>query len=348
MKVSGSLAGGYSSNLVRMKVAVLGSGSWGTALAILLTRNGHEVTLVGRSPDEIADLASTRVNHRYLPGFEVPEPTRFQLLGDDLGPTDLTVVAVPSHAVREVVSLVKGEHPLVVIASKGLEAQTAKTMTEVVAESLPRAERAVLSGPNLAVEIVREVPTAAVSAATDAATADRVRSAFMCKTFRVYVSHDVAGVELAGSLKNVLAIGAGMSDGLGFGDNTKGALLARGLHEMTSLGLAMGACTDTFMGLAGVGDLFATAASQLSRNYRVGRSLGQGVALDQAVERVDQVVEGVTTSACAQILAERYGVEMPMFNAIDSVIRGQLPPMDAVGMLMGRMPKSEGLRGRER
>ena len=326
-----------------MNVAVLGSGSWGTALAILLARNGHDVTLIGRSEDEIADLRTSRINHRYLPGFSVPEPTKFKLIDDDPGPIEMTVVAVPSHGVREVMSRVKGDHPLVVVAAKGLESGSAKRMSEVVAEALPSSERAVLSGPNLAVEIVREIPTAAVSAAKDQAIADRVRSAFMCGTFRVYVSADVVGVELAGSLKNVLAIGAGMSDGLGFGDNTKGALLARGLHEMTTLGVAMGACVDTFMGLAGVGDLFATAASQLSRNYRVGRSLGEGVSLNQAVEKVGQVVEGVTTSACAQILSTRYKVDMPMFAAIDMVINNKVSPRDAVQKLMGRTPKSEGL-----
>lgn len=325
-----------------MKVAVLGSGSWGTALAILLTRNGQEVTLIGRNEEEIADLIKSRINHRYLPGFEVPEPTQFKLIHDDPGPVDMTVVAVPSHAVREVVSMVKGEHPHIVIAAKGLESQTAKRMSEVVAEALPRAERSVLTGPNLAVEIVREIPTAAVAASAKPESADQARSAFMCKTFRVYVSDDVIGVELAGSLKNVLAIGAGMSDGLGFGDNTKGALLARGLHEMTTLGLKMGAKVDTFMGLAGVGDLFATAASQLSRNYRVGRSLGQGMPVAEAVEKVDQVVEGITTSACAQILAEKYQVDMPMFAAIEAVVKGKVPPIDAVQMLMGRTPKSEG------
>lgn len=329
--------------IASMNVAVLGSGSWGTALAILLSRNGHDVTLVGRSEEEIGDLAATHVNHRYLPGAEVPPNVRFALLDDELKATDLTVIAVPSHAVREVVGKVRGEHPLVAVAAKGLESETAKRMSEVVAEALPSAERAVLSGPNLAVEIVRGVPTAAVSASPSLRAAERVRSAFMCGTFRVYLSSDVAGVELAGALKNVLAIGAGMSDGLGFGDNTKGALLARGLHEMTSLGLSMGACTDTFMGLAGVGDLFATAASQLSRNYRVGRSLGEGLPLESAVEKVGQVVEGVTTSACAQILAERHGVDMPMFRAIDSVIHGHLGPMAAVQKLMERTPKAEGL-----
>ena len=286
-----------------MNVAVLGSGSWGTALAILLARNGHLVTLVGRSPEEIQDLQESRINHRYLPDFEVPEPTAFSLIHEDLGAVDMTVVA----------------------------------------EALPRSEQAAISGPNLAVEIVRGIPTAAVAASSNPDSAETVRGAFMCRTFRVYKSADVAGVELAGSLKNVLAIGAGMSDGLGFGDNTKGALLARGLGEMTTLGLSMSACQETFMGLAGVGDLFATAASQLSRNYRVGRSLGEGIGLNQAVERVDQVVEGVTTSACAQILAERYKVDMPMFAAIDAVIKGQVSPMDAVRQLMERTPKAEGL-----
>jgi glycerol-3-phosphate dehydrogenase (NAD(P)+) len=333
-----------SSMISCMKVTVLGSGSWGTALSILVARNGHEVTLVGRSDDEIADLRTSRINHRYLPNFEVPANVGFRLLSDDLGSSEMTVVAVPSHAVREVVSRVRGDHPLVVIAAKGLEANSAKRMSEVVSEALPGAERAVISGPNLAVEIVRGVPTAAVAASQSAEISDRVRSALMCGSFRVYVSSDVVGVELAGSLKNVLAIGAGMSDGLGFGDNTKGALLARGLYEMTSLGLKIGATTDTFMGLAGVGDLFATAVSQLSRNYRVGRALGEGSTLDAAVEKVHQVVEGVTTSDCARILSEKYGVEMPMFAAIDAVVHGKANPLDAVQGLMGRNPRSEGLR----
>lgn len=326
-----------------MRVAVVGSGSWGTALAILLARNGNEVVLIGRSEEEIADLRRSRENHRYLPGFTVPESAEFLLIDQDPGQVDMTVLAVPSHAVREVIRLVRGKHPIISIAAKGLEAGTAKTMSEVVAEVLPGAERSAISGPNLAVEIVRGIPTAAVVAAKSSDVAELVRSAFMCRTFRIYMSTDVTGVELAGSLKNVLAIGAGMSDGLGFGDNTKGALLARGLHEMTNLGLAMGACIDTFMGLAGVGDLFATASSQLSRNYRVGRSLGEGLGLAQAIQKVDQVVEGVTTSTCAQILAKRHGIEMPMFAAIDAVINGQLPPMQAVERLMGRSPKTEGL-----
>jgi glycerol-3-phosphate dehydrogenase (NAD(P)+) len=253
---------------------------------------------------------------------------------------------VPSGAFREALTSVKGEHPLVVAASKGLEGGSAKLMTEVAGETLPGAKVGVLSGPNLAVEIVRGIPTAAVSACEDLEAADCVRAAFMCRSFRVYLSQDVVGVEVAGALKNVLAIGAGMSDGLGFGDNTKGALLARGLHEMTSLGLAMGARLDTFMGLAGVGDLFATASSGLSRNYRVGRALGEGKRLKETLEAIDQVAEGVTTSEGALLLARRYQVQMPVFEAIQAVIQARVSPREAVALLMERTPRLEGFLGR--
>jgi glycerol-3-phosphate dehydrogenase (NAD(P)+) len=326
-----------------MNVVVLGAGSWGTALAVLLARNGHDVLLQGRNEEEIGSLIGCRENLRYLPGFAIPDGVRFGMLDDHPGEVDMTVVAVPSSAVRQVVGAVQGEHPLIVVASKGLEAGSAKRMTDVVREALPAALVGTLSGPNLAVEIVRGIPTAAVAACHDPEAAERIRGAFMCRTFRVYLSDDVLGVELAGALKNVLAIGAGMSDGLGFGDNTKGALLARGLNEMTLLGLTMGARIETFIGLAGVGDLFATAASTLSRNYRVGRALGSGASLDEALESVDQVAEGVTTSECAQKLARLHSVSMPVFEAIETVIRGRLAPRSAVELLMERTPKAEKL-----
>lgn len=328
-----------------MNVAVLGAGSWGSALSILLARNGHEVCLQGRDPDEIASLRGCRENLRYLPGFIFPESVRFSLLGEgeeDGKEFDMTVVAVPSGAVRAVAAEIRGAKPLVVIAAKGLEGTTAQPLSEVVKEVLPNAIAGVISGPNLAVEIVRGVPTAAVAAFPSLDDADRVRAAFMCRTFRVYLSQDVIGVELAGAFKNVLAIGAGMADGLGFGDNTKGALLARGLHEMTCLGLAMGARVETFMGLAGVGDLFATAVSKLSRNYRVGQALGQGGSLQEILKDLGQVAEGVSTSESALKLGRQRQIPMPMFEAIDSVIRGRALPMQAVEQLMERMPRQEG------
>lgn len=325
-----------------MQFNVLGAGSWGTALAILLSRNGHEVTLYGRHSEEMEITKSVRENLHYLPGFAIPQSVRIEFDPEALSSCDAWIVAVPSGAVRSVTSLIKGDNPLIIVASKGLESGTALLLCQVCMEMIPTAQAGVLSGPNLAVEIVRGIPTAAVSAFKDPELADRVRSAFMCRSFRVYLSEDVVGVELAGALKNVLAIGAGMSDGLGFGDNTKGALLARGLHELTSLGLAMGARVETFMGIAGVGDLFATAVSTLSRNYRVGRSIGEGFALREAVEKVGQVAEGVPSSESALVLGRKHQVPMPMFEAIESVIRGRVRPMDAVSMLMERMPKAEG------
>lgn len=326
-----------------MEIAVLGAGSWGTALAILLARNGHDIVLYGRDAAEMAAMSSHRENFAYLPGFALPTNIRCVSAGDDLGTPDVWIVAVPSHGARAIASLIKGESPLVVMASKGLEGGTSMLMHRVVAEVIPGARIGALSGPNLAVEIVRGIPTAAVCAFADPQDAERVRGAFMCRTFRVYVSDDIIGVELAGSLKNVLAIAAGLSDGLGFGDNTKGALLARGLHEMASLGLAMGARIDTFMGVAGVGDLFATAASTLSRNYRVGRALGSGCSLAEAQQQVGQVAEGVATSEAIMLVSRRYGIPMPTFEATEAVIRGRVRASDAVTLLMERMPRTEGI-----
>lgn len=326
-----------------MHLTVLGAGSWGTALAILLARNGHDVTLWGRDGEEMQALASLRENLTYLPGFVLPASVRVTTDPSDLQPCDAWVVAVPSGAVRTVAPLITGPSPLVVVASKGLELGSSQTLAEVVHDVLPDARVGAISGPNLAVEIVRGVPTAAVTAFRDGADAERIRSAFMCRTFRVYVSEDIMGVELAGALKNVLAIAAGLSDGLGFGDNTKGALLARGLHEMSSLGLRMGAKLDTFLGVAGVGDLFATAASTLSRNYRVGRALGEGKTLSQAMHDVGQVAEGVATAEATAVLARRHGVSMPTFEATDNVIRGRVRPLDAVAQLMERLPRAEAI-----
>jgi len=319
-----------------MNVTVLGSGSWGTALAILLARNDHVVTLIGRNQDELLEMRETRRNSRYLPDFDIPETVAFEDFDHEPADVGMTIVAVPSSAVRQIVGPVRGRHPLVVVASKGLETDSGKLMCDVVAETLIGAEVGVLSGPNLAIEIARGIPTVAVAAFERAESADKVREAFMCRTFRVSISPDVKGVELAGALKNVLAIGAGMSDGLGFGDNTKGAFLSRGLMEMAKLGLAMGAKMETFLGPAGVGDLFATAASGLSRNYRIGRELGEGKTLEAAIEKVGQVAEGVPTSHATGMLALKHGVEIPVFAAVNAVLTGKVQPKQAVGMLMER------------
>lgn len=328
-----------------MRIAVVGSGSWGTALTILLARNGHNVVLLGRDTEEVEILTRCRENLRYLPGFVLPETASAALLGDGLPENELTVLAVPSQAVRQVCASLCSSligQPLLV-ASKGLESSSAMLMTEVAEEICPGCEVGVISGPNLATEIVRGIPTAAVVAFANQETADRVRLAFNCGSFRAYRSSDVAGVELAGALKNVLAIGAGMSDGLGFGDNTKGALLARGLRESIALGTALGCKFETFVGIAGVGDLIATAGSVLSRNYRVGLALGKGESLSDAVAKLGQVAEGVPTSEAVMILARRNQIQMPVFEAIEAVLRGRLTPQKSVALLMERPTPDEGI-----
>lgn len=324
-----------------MKVAIVGSGSWGTALALHLARNEHEVTLLGRDADELMDLTSTRQNHRYLPGYELPENVGFGEVGEPVSGADFWIIAVPSPAVRECTKLIPCENPFLVLASKGLEPGTAKLLSDVAQEEKPNAMVGAVSGPNLAVEIAQGIPTAAVTACADEVAANRVCVALQSRKFRAYYSSDVVGVELSGALKNVLAIGAGMSDGLGYGDNTKGALLARGLGEMVRLGLAMGARTETFFGIAGVGDLFATANSRLSRNYRVGLGLGQGRALKEVLLELGQVAEGVGTAECVTILSEKYDIELPIMKLVHAVINGQLTARDGVGRLMEREPKRE-------
>ena len=236
-----------------MKARVLGSGSWGTALAVLLARNGHEVALLGRSEEEIESLRGSRENLRYLPGFALPREISFGLLSDSAGESELDVIAVPSSAVRQISGQFIRPGACVALCSKGLEVTSASLVTDVVGETVPSATVGVLSGPNLAVEIVRGIPTVAVSAFKLCSAAELVQNAFNCSTFRVSVSDDVVGIELGGALKNVLAIGAGMSDGLGFGDNTKGAFLSRGLMEIARLGAVMGARQETFLGPSGGG-----------------------------------------------------------------------------------------------
>lgn len=323
-----------------MKVTVLGAGSWGTALSLTLARGGHEVVLRGREDEALDQLRACRENLRYLPGFILPDNVAFGHL-EQVEESDVAVIAVPSVAVRDVLPyLVKA--PVICVASKGLDAE-GRVLADVVHEAHPEARIAAISGPNLATELARGIPTAAVAASTCEDTALKVREAFNSRTFRVYVTDDVRGVEFGGALKNVMALGAGMSDGLGFGDNTKGALLSRGLSEMARLGIACGARMETFLGLAGVGDLFATAASKLSRNYRVGLGLGQGRTLEAILEEIGQVAEGVPTTSAAVRLARQRGVEVRIMEQIQMVLKGDMPAREAVGRLMERSTLHEGL-----
>lgn len=325
-----------------MDVTVVGAGSWGTALALVLARNGHRVRLVGRQSEGFDRLRQCRENLKYLPGFVLPPETRFERLEEARPEPGVVVVAVPSSVFPSALGLCQGART-VVVASKGLARGGDGLLAQVVADSVPGASVVVLSGPNLAHELAKGVPTLAVVASQDESAAEEVRACLMGRTFRIYVSDDVAGVELSGALKNVYAIAAGVSDGLGFGDNTKGALLARGLYEMARLGLALGARLDTFLGVAGVGDLFATANSRLSRNYRVGFGLGQGKRLATILEEIGQVAEGVTTTDLALGLASQRGIELPIATVVQGVMTEQFDARTGVSALMERLPKREGI-----
>jgi glycerol-3-phosphate dehydrogenase (NAD(P)+) len=309
-----------------MRVAVIGAGSWGTALAWLLGQKGLSVLLWGRDAEQIACIAAERVNRRYLPEARLPETVVPTTETAPLQACAVWVLAVPSGALREALRLCPPPDATLIIAAKGLEPDTGKLLTQVVCEALGNREArtAVLSGPNLAVELVRGAPTASVAASRSLACAEQVQELLMTPPIlRVYTSDDVVGVELGGALKNVYAIGAGISDGLGFGDNTKATLLTRGLAEMMRFGAAMGARPETFMGLTGVGDLFATAVSRLSRNYRFGRAIAEGKTVDEARALLGQVAEGYPTALAAQTLAAQLGVEMPLLHAIADILTGK-------------------------
>lgn len=318
-----------------MRATVVGAGSWGTALAIVLARNGHDICLAAHTAEQAHELQHRRENLDHLPGTVLPSAITVRPMSEALPEADLAVVATPSHAVREACALLAGRNEPVVVASKGLE-PGGGILTEAAKEALGGVETAALSGPNLARELAAGVPTVAVAASESRELAMLTREAFSSPKYRVYITDDVIGVELAGALKNVIAIAAGMSDGLSYGDNTKAALLSRGLSEMTRLGVAAGARTETFMGVAGVGDLFATASSSLSRNYRVGLALAQGATLAEALEAIGQVAEGVPTTEAALALAARHGLPAPICGAVWSVIRGEATARSNVARLMER------------
>ncbi len=333
----------------QQRVAVLGAGSWGSALAHLLAGKGHTVALWDRDAALIGQIQESGVNAKYLPDLALGETvTATDAMPEALDGADWAVFAVASDGVRavagEAVNSLAPETTLL-SACKGLEAETGLTVSEILTDLLrdvPYAGLAVLSGPNLAGELVRGVPSASVAASDDPAVARAAQALLMTeRTFRVYTHGDVKGVELGGALKNVLAIGGGISDGLGFGDNTKAALLTRGLMEMTQIGVAAGGEALTFLGLSGVGDLMATATSRLSRNYRVGLGLAAGRSAGEIVGELHRAAEGVGTARAAQVLARRYGVTTPVFDAVAAVLDGRTPAARLVEELMARGPREE-------
>ncbi len=331
-------------------VCILGAGSWGTALATLLADNGHAVRLWARDAALAEALSAARENRRYLPGIPLPEavaPTAD--IETALAGAEVVVFAVPSGAVRQVAREAArhiASEALLISAAKGLEEGTGARMSQVLAAELPGSEgrTIALSGPNLALEVARGVPTASVAASTNPEAARAAQRLFIGQptpTFRVYSGRDVIGVEFGGAIKNVIAIGAGICDGLGYGDNSKAALMTRGLTEAIRLGVAQGAEAATFLGLSGVGDLIATGASRLSRNYRVGFALGQGRALPDILAELGQVAEGVPTTRVLCDLAARSGVEMPLCAALHAVLFARRAPLAVIRELMLRPPKAE-------
>ncbi len=330
-----------------MQIAVLGGGSWGTAISLLLTDKGHNVRLWSNEPEVVLEINTKAENSKYIPGIRFSGGVHAtESMSNAIGDIQTIIMAVPSNAVREVAEklakIVVGR-PLLVNIGKGLESKTGLRISEVLSEVIGDAAygSVALSGPNLAVEVARKTPTATVVASADNDRAFTAQELFSSPHLRVYRSRDVAGVELGGALKNVLAVGAGICDGLGFGDNTKAAFLTRGLAEMTRLGVALGAQPQTFHGLAGIGDLMATCSSRLSRNLRVGLAIGKGATLEQALAEVKQVAEGVPTCEAAYSLSQSTGVEAPIIEQIHKILYKGKSPRQAVTDLMLREPKAE-------
>ena len=325
-------------------IGVIGSGTWGTALAILLNGNGHKVDLWSALPQEAETLKNTRI-HPNLEQTRIPDAIGItDNLEQAMGGKDLLVMSVPSVYVRQTAARMKPwlkDGQIVVNVAKGIEESTLHTLSHVIEEELPRACVAVLSGPSHAEEVSRGLPTTCVAGASRKETAEYIQSLFMNEVFRVYTSPDVLGIELGGALKNVIALAAGIADGLGCGDNTKAALITRGIAEITRLGAAMGGRAETFSGLTGIGDLIVTCASMHSRNRRAGILIGQGYSMDAAMEKVKMVVEGVYSAKAALALSERYHVSMPIVEQVNAVLFKGVSPQDALKELMLRDRRME-------
>lgn len=327
---------------------MLGAGSWGTALAIVLAKAGHDVALWARRPEAAAFMAGHRHNEFYLPGAHLPESILITAdIEKAVSGRSFWVFATPSQAVRDCAERVRAfgdDRVICVSLAKGIENGTLLTTTQVLNEVLdpvPHSRLGVLSGPSHAEEVVEEKPTTVVAAAYSHDVVHEIQSTFMTSRFRVYLNHDVLGVEIAGSVKNIMAIAAGISDGLGYGDNTKAAIVTRGLAEIKRLGLAMGADPSTFSGLAGIGDLVVTAMSRHSRNRYLGEQIGRGLRLDDIERDMKMVAEGVRTTDSVYTLAGRYGIELPITEAVYAILFEGKKPQIAVDELMTRTAKRE-------
>ncbi|MBM7865521.1 NAD(P)H-dependent glycerol-3-phosphate dehydrogenase [Heliobacterium gestii] len=330
------------------KVAVLGAGSWGTALGRLLVQQGKQVYLWSRRNDLAKDINSYRENRRYLPGVLLPAKVRAYSDVDEVLKEAATIVlALPSSALRETAALIRDKvegEALIISTSKGIDPETLKRPSQILREELPKnlADRVVvLSGPSHAEEVARDIPTTVVVSAEQRAVAEQAQDLLMRSHFRVYTNPDLLGLELGGSLKNIIALACGVAEGLGFGDNTKAALVTRGLAEIIRLGTALGARETTFAGLAGLGDLVVTCTSKHSRNMRFGSFLGKGKPVEESLALVGQTVESIRTTRAAYQLAKAKGIEMPITEECYRVLFEDAAPADAVGSLMTRLKTHE-------
>lgn len=325
-------------------LGIIGAGTWGTALAIMLHNNGHEVTIWSAIKEEIEEMERTRLHHN-LPEVVIPECIGLtENLEAAMTEKDILVLAVPSVFVRSTSKRLKeylSDGQIVINVSKGIDETSLKTMSQIIEEELPKAEVAVLSGPSHAEEVSRRIPTTCVAGAHKKAVAEYIQSVFMSPEFRVYTSPDMLGIEVGAALKNVIALAAGIADGLGYGDNTKAALITRGIAEISRLGMKMGGKPQTFAGLSGIGDLIVTCASVHSRNRRAGILIGQGKTMDEAMKEVQMVVEGVYSARAGKLLAEEYGEDMPIVEQVNQVLFENKAAKDAVGDLMLRDKRIE-------
>jgi glycerol-3-phosphate dehydrogenase (NAD(P)+) len=329
-------------------ISILGAGSWGTALAVQAARNGCDTLLWGHNPKHIASLKQTGENSRYLPGIRFPDNLQLtDKLEEAVAFSPILLISVPSHAFRATLAQIKpllGEKQRIAWATKGFDCLDGALLSEVASQILgDDFEIAVLSGPTFAQEVAADLPTALTIASASEDFSAQLSERLHNQRFRIYTSSDIIGVQIGGASKNVLAIAAGIADGLGFGANTRAALITRGLTEVMRLGLKLGGQADTFMGLAGLGDLILTCTDNQSRNRRFGLALGQGKEQKQALNEIDQEVEGISAAREAYRLSQKYGVEMPITEQVYRVLFEHLPPKQAVQNLLTRDQKSESL-----
>lgn len=321
-------------------IAILGAGGWGLGIAVLLNNNGHNVTMWSAVEREVNMLKEERENKISLPGIKISENIHITAdMKEAVDNKDMIIMAVASSYVRQTATKLKEfvkKGQIIVNVAKGIEEKTLYTLTDVISEEIPDADVAVLSGPSHAEEVGRGIPTTCVAGATTRETAEYIQNIFMSDCFRVYISSDVLGIELGGALKNVIALAAGIADGLGYGDNTKAALITRGIGEIGRLGVAMGAKFETFCGLTGIGDLIVTCASMHSRNRRAGILIGKGYKMDDAMKEVNMVVEGVYSAKAALELGKKYNIQMPIIEKVNEILFDGLDAGEAVKDLMMR------------